>query len=85
MTDQEREIVRKAAVALCNLIDCFRGVEYRTHAEFADRNPYTVAEFKDANTQADALKALLSANARARREPRSGDTAKPLVRAVLVC
>ena len=62
MTDQEREIVRKAAVALCNLIDCFRGIEYRTHAEFTDRNPYTVAEFKDANTQADALKVLLSAN-----------------------
>lgn len=62
MTDQEREIVRKAAVALCNLIDCFRGIEYRTHAEFTDRNPYTVAEFKDANTQADALKELLSAN-----------------------
>ena len=65
MTDQEREIVRKAAVSLCNLIDCFRGIEYRTHAEFNDRNPYTVAEFKDANAQADALKVLLSDNDKA--------------------
>ena len=64
MTDREREIVRKAAVSLCNLIDCFRGTEYRTHAAFNDRNPYTVAEFKDANAQADALKVLLSASER---------------------
>ena len=79
MKDQEREIVRKAAVALCNLIDCFRGIEYRTHAEFTDRNPYTVAEFKDANTQADALKVLLSANAPALPPQRSGGRQEQVV------
>lgn len=52
------EQLRLTGVALANMVDCFRGVEGRSHAEFS-KNPYAVPEFKDALKQINAVHSII--------------------------